>query len=60
MANETIKSEMKASGFHYWRIADALGISPPTLSVWLRHELPAERAEAVRTAIRQLKKEAAE
>ncbi|MBQ8936047.1 MAG: hypothetical protein IJ049_06630 [Oscillospiraceae bacterium] len=60
MANEAIRNEVKSAGVRYWQIADRIGISAVTLSVWLRHELSPERAVAVRGAIRQLMGEAAE
>lgn len=38
----------------HWQVADAIGISPYSLSVWLRHELSGERLDRVESAIAQL------
>ena len=57
VANERIRNEVKAAGVYYWQVADYLGIASSTLAVWMRHELPPERAEAVREAIRKIKGE---
>ncbi|MBQ9165585.1 MAG: helix-turn-helix domain-containing protein [Oscillospiraceae bacterium] len=60
MANDSIRNEVKAAGVRWWQIADILGIADSTLSVWLRHELTPDKAEAVRAAIRRLKGEVSE
>lgn len=54
MKNKKIRSAIKAAGLMYWQVADAVGISPYSLSVWLRHELSGERLERVESAIARL------
>ncbi len=40
MTNAEIKSTAKAKGVTLWQIADRLGISEPTMTRKMRHELP--------------------
>ena len=54
MANEEIKMRAKQKGVALWKIADALGISEPTFSRWLRHALSEEREQRVNAAIESL------
>lgn len=47
-ANQEIREKAKAAGIPLWRVAEALGVSEPTIIRTLRHELPdgGERAPA--------------
>lgn len=54
MKNKRIRSAIKDAGLMHWQVADAIGISPYSLSVWLRHELSGERLDRVESAIAQL------
>ena len=56
MNNTEIRKKILQLGLKYWQIADAMGISSYTLSVWLRHELTGSRLERVRSAIEDLQK----
>lgn len=56
-ANKDIRREAKANGVTLWRIAGALKISEPTLTRRLRHELPDEEKEKIRTTIKKLAQE---
>lgn len=39
-ANMDIRAKAKAAGIPLWRVAEALGVSEPTIIRTLRHELP--------------------
>lgn len=54
IANNDLRSEIKEKGIFYWQIANKLNIYPGTLSVWLRHELPNEKKERIRSVIKDL------
>lgn len=57
MQNKDIRKTIKQAGLSYWQVADAIGIHPATLCVWLRHELTGERLERVQYAINVLSKD---
>jgi hypothetical protein len=54
MANAEIRMEIISNGLKHWQVAEAAGISPYTLSVWLRHDLSGERLERVQSAVAKL------
>lgn len=54
MSNKTIRDQIADAGLRHWEVADLIGISSYTLSVWLRHELTGERLERVQAAINRL------
>lgn len=56
MQNKSIRKAIEKAGLSYWQVADAIGIHPATLCVWLRHELTGERLERVQHAINVLSK----
>ena len=56
MKNLEIRNAIAAAGLKHWQLADAIGISPYTLSVWMRHELEGERLERVKQAVAELTK----
>lgn len=56
MANMTIRLRAKSRGVPLWKVADALGISEPTLFRWLRRELPKEKCEEILGIIDRLAK----
>lgn len=60
MSNEKIRNEIHSAGLKYWQVADEIGISPCTFSIWLRHDLEGERRTKVMNAIKKAmnKKEA--
>lgn len=53
-ANDDIRREARANGVPFWRIANALSISEPTMTRRLRHELPQQEKEKIKEAILQL------
>lgn len=38
--NKDIRARLAAAGLPYWRLAERAGISPTTLTVWMRTDLP--------------------
>lgn len=54
MKNKKIRELIQLAGLKYWQVAEAAGISPYTLSVWLRKELAGERLERIEAAIKVL------
>lgn len=56
MANEYIRAVAKQSGVRLWELADVLGVSEPTITRRMRHDLgETERArflEAINTVAR--------
>lgn len=60
MANKEIRKAARVADIPLWRIAAELGISEPTMTRWLRTELPEERRLQVLTAIEKLSKEVCE
>lgn len=54
MNNKELREEIKSHNLKYWQIADALGISASTFTVWMRHELTGEKRKAVLTAIQEI------
>lgn len=57
MCNADIRLEIKESGLYHWQIAETMKISESTFCRILRRELPPEKKEGVRAAIRQLQGE---
>lgn len=62
MRNKEIRKIIKELDFKYWQVAEKIGVSHYTLSVWLRYELTGERLERVQKALDELRadKEAGE
>lgn len=56
MKNKEIRRQIESVNLHYWEIAEAIGIHPSTLSLWLRKELEGEQLEKVQAAIDSLSK----
>ena len=55
MKNERTRKAITRIGVKYWEVAEKIGISPYTLSIWLRHELTGERLKRVEAAIASLR-----
>ena len=55
MKNLDIREDAKRSNVKLWQIADKLNISDNWFSRLLRHELPDEKKEEIRSAIKELK-----
>lgn len=54
-ANKTIRKKIEDAGFAYWQVADEIGITAGTFSVWLRTPLNEERKARTEQAIKKLK-----
>lgn len=52
MKNKVIREALTAAGMKQWQLADLLGISEPTLTRWLRHELPQEKQAEIVAVIK--------
>lgn len=55
MCNADIRTEIKKSGLYHWQVAEVMKISESTFCRILRKELPPEKKEGVRAALRQLR-----
>lgn len=51
MKNEKIRQEILKNRIKYYEVAEVLGISPGTFSVWLRNELSPEKEQLVMKSI---------
>jgi hypothetical protein len=49
--NMDIREQIANKHIYYYELADAIGISPYTLSVWLRTELTPDRKARVQKAL---------
>lgn len=54
MANTEIRTTLAKHNLRYWQVAEAIGISSFTFSVWLRTPLTDERKARVEEAINKL------
>lgn len=52
--NSDIRSKIVRSGLKYWEVANKIGISASTLSVWMRFELQEDKREKIMDAIDSL------
>ncbi len=57
MQNLDLRKSAKAAGIPLWRIADAIGVSEPTMTRKLRHELPENEKKQLLDLIKQLARE---
>ena len=54
MANNDIKTFAKENGVKQWQIADMLNMHDSNFSKMLRHELPEDEKEKIRSVIKEL------
>lgn len=54
MSNTDIRAEIMAAGLRHWQIAEHLGVSESWLCRKLRHELPEDEKEKIRSVIKEL------
>lgn len=57
MKNLDLRKSAKAAGIPLWRLAEALGVSEPTMTRKLRHELSEAEKRRLLNLIEQLAKE---
>ena len=51
IANEAIRNKVAEHGIKLWEVADRIGVSAGTLTLWMRKELDGEHKEKVEAAI---------
>ena len=51
--NAEIRQELRIANMPLWALADALGVSEPTITRWMRHELSEERQQQIMDAIKE-------
>lgn len=49
--NEKIRTALKERKMHQWELAERLGVSEPTLTRWMRHELSEEEQDRIVSVI---------
>lgn len=54
-ANKTIRKQIESAGLTHWQVAEQIGITASTFTVWLRTPLKGERKERTEKAIKDLK-----
>lgn len=59
MSNQDIRQYAKKVGVRLWEVAEFLGISDPTMTRKLRHELPEPEKSRIMSIIDELAKEKA-
>ena len=52
--NLRIRKLVSDAGMYLWELADAVGVSPTTLSTWLRHTLTPDKEQRILAAIDKL------
>ena len=57
MNNQRIRLIARGAGVPLWKIADALGVSEPTITRWLRRDLPADKEKQIVDIINRLSME---
>ena len=57
MNRKEVMERLKYCSAKLWQLADAVGVSEPTITRWLRRPLEGERLLRVITALEQLEKE---
>lgn len=60
MKNRELRDTIAEMGLKYWQVADAIGISYSTFTVWMRHELTGEKLKRVQSALVELGKDGAD
>lgn len=56
-ANENVRKAARVGNIPLWMVAHAIEVSEPTLHRWLRFPLPAEKENAIMSAIERLSRE---
>ena len=56
-ANQNIRKQIKELGLYQWQLADAVGVSNYSFSIWMRPEMTGERLARVQAALDKLKKQ---
>lgn len=56
-ANQNIRKQIKGLGLYQWQLADAVGVSNYSFTIWMRYEMTGERLARVQAALDELKKQ---
>ena len=56
MKNQEIRLAARGAGIPLWQLAEAIGVSEPTMTRKLRHELPEDEKVHIMEIIHQLAK----
>ena len=54
LSNSDVRTKARENGVRLWEIADKLGISEPTITRKLRHELPADEKQRILAVIDEI------
>ena len=54
MKNQDIRVFAKENGVYFWQIADVMGVSEPTMTRKLRHEMPDQDKQTMKRIIETL------
>ena len=54
--NDQIRAEARGAKVPLWKIAAHIGVSEPTITRWMRFELPPDKEQKMRDAIAALRK----
>ena len=57
MENQEIRNLIARKRFNYWEIAAVIGISPYSLSKWMRHPLTDDHKSKILAAVKELEKQ---
>lgn len=55
--NQNIRKAARVAGVPLWKIADAIGVSEPTLMRWMRFPLPEDKETRIMNAIATIERE---
>lgn len=55
--NEKVRKAARAAGVPFWKIANAMNVSEPTMTRWLRSPLQEEKEKKILETIEVLEKE---
>lgn len=53
-ANIEVRNKIRITGVRYWEVANKIGISPSTFTVWMRTEMDSEKMQRVMEALEEL------
>ena len=55
--NKEVRAAISEAGLKHWQVAEKMGVSDFTFSVWLRHELPEEKKTKILETIKEMTKD---
>jgi transposase-like protein len=54
MENKQMRSFLKMKGIPFWKIAETIGVSEPTMTRWMRKPLSAEHHKKIMDAVSKI------